>query len=101
MSRPHHKKTDIKLDLIKALRRNPMSKERIKEFLSQEFRLRGRYDKQTGIIDDYIVSDKTVYRMIKAVEEMYPDEFELNGQGCYELRLCNFQILLQKKISRH
>ena len=91
MSRPHHKKTDIKLDLIKALRRNPMSKERIKEFLSQEFRLLGRYNKETYLIDDYTVSDKTVYRMIKSLQEEYSEDvFFLNDYGCYEFHLCSF-----------
>lgn len=91
MSRHHHKKTDIKLDLIKALRRNPMSKERIKEFLSQEFRLLGRYNKQTGLIDDYTVSDKTVQRMIASLKEEYSEDvFFMNDYGCYEFHLCSF-----------
>lgn len=91
MSRPHHKKTDIKLDLIKALRRNPMSKERIKEFLSQEFRLLGRYNKRTGTIDDYTVSDKTVQRMIASLKEEYSEDvFFMNDYGCYEFHLCSF-----------
>ena len=91
MARQNYKKTDIKLNLIQALRQCPMTFEAIKSFLSQEYQRNGKVGKKTGIIQDYEVSDKTVHRMINSIQEMYPKEFSKSEYDkTYSLDLCGF-----------
>ena len=87
-SRNNYKKTDIKLNLINALRSNYMTREDIRNFLSSEYKRLGKVPANRKI-NDYKVSERTVKREIDSIKSFYGDQLE-EDSGVYKLDLHDF-----------
>ena len=87
-SRNNYKKTDIKLNLINALRSNYMTREDIRNFLSSEYKRLGKVPANRKI-NDYKVSERTVKREIDSIKSFYGDQLE-EYSGVYKLDLHDF-----------
>ena len=87
-SRNNYKKTDIKLNLINALRSNYMTREDIRNFLSSEYKRLGKVPANRKI-NDYKVSERTVKREIDSIKSFYGEQLE-EDSGVYKLDLHDF-----------
>lgn len=87
-SRNNYKKTDIKLNLINALRSNYMTKEDIRNFLTSEYKRLGKVPANSNF-NDYKVSERTVRREIESIQSFYGDQLE-EKLGVYKLDLRDF-----------
>lgn len=88
-SRNNYKKTDIKLNLINALRANYMTREDIRNFLSSEYKRLGKTPVDCKNIAEYKVSERTVKRTIDSIKDLYGDQLEEEA-GAYKLDLHDF-----------
>ena len=88
-SRNNYKKTDIKLNLINALRANYMTREDIRNFLSAEYKRLGKTPADCKNIAEYKVSERTVKRTIDSIKDSYGDQLEEEA-GAYKLDLYDF-----------
>ena len=88
-SRNNYKKTDIKLNLINALRTNYMTREDIRNFLSAEYKRLGKTPADCKNIAEYKVSERTVKRTIDSIKDSYGDQLEEEA-GAYKLDLYDF-----------
>lgn len=89
--RRNYKKTDMKLQLIDALRARYMTRDDIRNFLSDEWRRRGKVPATCRNPNEYKVSDRTVKRTIDSIRELYGDQLEFNREfGAYKLDLHDF-----------
>ena len=96
-SRNNYKKTDIKLNLINALRTNYMTREDIQNFLSSEYKRLGKVPVNCEKTDNYKVSDRTVTRMINSIKDSYGKQLEINEEfGTYKLDLYDFPDTIEE-----
>ena len=89
--RRNYVKVHILIDLINMLRRYPMSKAEIKQFLIEGFNSQDVLRRGSDTI-----SDKTVNRWIEDLEGIYPDNFYKTGDK-YEMDLDNFPAKIDEK----
>lgn len=87
--RQSYKKTDITLELIKALRSWTMTRDQIRDFLSEEYKRQGKVPASCTNYDKYKVHPRTVKRQIEAIQAKYGDQLIMDG-GNYKLELYDF-----------
>ena len=88
-SRENYKKTDITLELIRALRSWTMTRAQIRDFLSEEYKRLGKVPAKCTNYDSYKVHPRTVKRHIEAIQKKYGDQLITDG-GNYKLELYDF-----------
>lgn len=91
MVRKNNRKNDIFLDLIDQLRSYSMTRQAIREFLSDRYRAAGSFDRRYKIddIEDAQISEKTVTRTLAAVRDKYGDRLTFENDA-YHLELDDF-----------
>ena len=97
-SRNNYKKTDIKLNLVNALRAHYMTREDIRNFLSDEYKRLGKTPINCKNIVDYKVSERTVKRTIDSIKDSYGDQLEEEA-GAYK-KLQETLSLTQEELSK-
>jgi len=90
-SRTNYKKTDTKLELINELRARAMSRDDIRNFLSEECRRLGKVPINCKNPAEYKVSERTVKRAIDSIQDLYGDQLDFNKEfSVYKLDLHDF-----------
>lgn len=90
-ARDNYKKTDLKLELINELRSRSMTRNDIKNFLSNQRKMLGKVPVTCRNPEKYKVSDKTVKRVIDSIDELYGDQLDFNPEfKTYKLDLHDF-----------
>lgn len=89
--RESYKKSDIRMALINALRSREMTRKDIRDFLSEEYKARGKVPAKCPIYDDYKVCKRTVKRAIEYIQKQYGKQLDINKEfGTYKLELYDF-----------